>query len=376
MNEDRFIKTSMASQDSFGYTKCLVNKDCKIYHAMTNFGHRSPQTKEPNSAMLTAYDLFSLKSQTPQRQPHVVTIGNFDGVHLGHCSLIQSVREEAFKHGLPCAAVTFNPHPQQLLDATRAPAPLTSLTHKLELLAKLELDLALVIPFTPGFATLSPDEFIRSVILAGLDMRHLVVGYDFALGKERKGNFDVLHSMGMKYGFTVKQKDPFQIKGIPVSSSRIRECIHNGFVDEAALLLGRPHCVEGSVVHGFGRGAGLGFPTININYGNTILPAPGVYAVLVELAPSESILPIMGVANIGNNPTFGAQALSLEAHLLDFSQDIYGRSARINFIKRLRGETCFPNVDALIRQIADDISSTRACFASMESTCRHIYKQG
>lgn len=309
--------------------------------------------------MLTAYDLFNLSSLVPRGTPHAVTIGNFDGVHLGHRSLIRATREKAAALGIPSAVVTFDPHPQQLLDPAHAPSPLTSPGRKLELLAELGLDLALVLPFTAGLAALGPEEFVRSVLLDGLDMRHLVVGYDFALGNQRKGNAALLRSMGEQYGFSLERKTPVCCNGVTVSSSRIREYLREGRVDAAALFLGRPHSVDGTVIHGFGRGKGLGFPTINISHGGTMLPAPGVYAVLVELAPLDNPGPYMGVANIGTNPTFGGRSLSLEAHVLDFSRDVYGCSARVSFIHRLRGETRFPDAGALARQIPRDIADAR-----------------
>lgn len=313
--------------------------------------------------MLTAYDLFSLQSLAPQGTAHAVTIGNFDGVHMGHRRLIEMTRARAAEHGVRSAVVTFDPHPQKLLDGDHAPEPLTALPRKLELFAALGLDIALVLPFTQGLAALGPEEFVRSVLLDGLGMKSLVTGYDFALGKDRTGNFAFLRGLGERNGFSVEQADPVQVNGHTVSSSRIREFIREGRVDAAAPMLGRPHSVEGTVIHGLGRGKGLGFPTINISREGTLLPAPGVYAVLVEFAPAEESAPLMAVANIGVNPTFGGTSLSLEAHILDFSRDVYGCSARISFIRRLRGETRFPDAGALVRQIATDIAAARDILA-------------
>ncbi|MDL2272068.1 bifunctional riboflavin kinase/FAD synthetase [Desulfovibrio sp. OttesenSCG-928-I05] len=318
--------------------------------------------------MLTAYDLFCLKSLVPQGTAHAVTIGNFDGVHTGHRRLIEMTRTRAMEHGVRSVAVTFDPHPQQLLDGDHAPEPLTTLPRKLELFAALGLDIALVLPFTRGLAALGPEEFVRSILLDGLGMKSLVVGYDFALGKDRTGDFAFLRSLGEKSGFSVERADPVQVNGQTVSSSRIREFIREGRVDEAAPMMGRPHSVEGTVIHGFGRGKGLGFPTINISRNSTLLPAPGVYATLVEFAPAEESTPLMAVANIGVNPTFGGDSLSLEAHILDFSRDVYGCSARISFIRRLRGEVRFPDVDALTRQIAADSAAARSILSTAGSS--------
>ena len=309
--------------------------------------------------MLTAYDLFSLKTLVPSGQAHSVTIGNFDGVHAGHRCLIARTREKGNTLGVPSAIVTFDPHPQQVLGHVQAPAPLLNLTRKLDIFAELGLDLALVLPFTEGLAALAPEEFVHSVLLEGLNMKSLVTGYDFALGKDRQGTFSLLSQLGENAGYAAEQLAPLRIHGETVSSSRIREYIRAGDVEAAIPLLRRPHSVEGAIIHGLGRGKGLGFPTINIAHGGAMLPASGVYAVLVEIAPMESTAPLLGVANIGTNPTFDGKVLSLEANILDFSRDVYGCSARISFMKRLRGEVRFPGPEALVEQMTADIRAAR-----------------
>ena len=307
------------------------------------------------------YDLFSLKSMAPDNAPHAVTIGNFDGVHAGHVHLIARTCEKAAALGIAAAAVTFDPHPLWLLTGARIPQRITSLPHKLTLLGNLGLNRVFVLSFTHSIAALSPEEFIRSILMEGLNMRALVIGYDYALGKGRSGNHAALATIGSRLGFAVEQVEQVFINKSPVSSSRIRSLLEDGKVEELPELLGRFHSVDGTVVHGHGRGAQLGFPTANIEVEDMTLPMPGVYATYAEIAPARGNgrKAFAGVANIGANPTFCGTAISLETHLLDFAQEIYGMSMRLHFVARLRNEQRFETPLKLQLQIAKDIAVAR-----------------
>ena len=290
------------------------------------------------------------------RKGSVITIGNFDGVHLGHQALIKSVLDKAAELKLCSAAVTFSPHPLQVLIGPQAPPMINSNVLRMEYLASLGLDYTLMLEFTPELASLEPEEFVRRYLVEACAMRHLVVGYDYSFGRGRRGNFQLLSELGAQYGFNVEQAQPVLLDGKVVSSTRIREDVSAGRVAEAAKLMGRFYALEGEVVHGFKRGAALlGFPTANIKLDNPLLPECGVYACFAKL--ENKILP--AVANVGYNPHFGNEKLSLECHILDFSADLYGQTLRVSFVQRLRNEEKFSGIDALIAQIKADIAEAR-----------------
>ena len=300
-----------------------------------------------------------------------VTIGNFDGVHLGHQALIKKVVLEAREAGLPTVVITFNPHPLEVVMGENAPPMLMSLQHKLECLADLGVDLTLVIPFTREIADLSPEDFVRKILVESLNTRRLVVGYDYAFGKGRRGNASLLCELGHNFGFSVEEFPAVYIDGDVVSSTRIRAMLRLGDARETRNLLGRPYSVDGVVAHGMNRGGKLlGFPTANLNLEQRLLlPKSGVYAVLAEVDPKVHTLPgvctgsggryIKGVANVGTNPTFGDESLRVETHLLDFHSDIYGKPFRVHFIQRLRDERKFNGVTELIEQIRRDSDKAR-----------------
>ena len=306
----------------------------------------------------------------------VVTIGNFDGVHLGHQRLVGLVTEHARKSGLPSVIVTFEPHPLRVVLGEAAPPLLMPLSRKLSCLASLGVDLSLVLPFTRETAGTSPEDFVQNVLVEGLHTRMLYVGYDYAFGKGRQGNATLLArlggDLGPERGFAVEQLAPVFAEGGIVSSTRIREDIQDGAVEKAARLLGRPHSVEGVVAHGMKRGGTLlGFPTANLHIAeDLLLPKPGVYAALAELGTPGEPWPsracphpggtmLRGVANVGRNPTFEGAALHVETHLLDFHADIYDSPMRVYFIHRLRDERKFPDAGALKEQITRDAAQAR-----------------
>lgn len=300
-----------------------------------------------------------------------VTIGNFDGVHKGHQNLIKRAIDCARLEGLPAVVITFDPHPLRVLLGDGAPPQLISLQHKLECFADLGADLALVLPFTREIASLSPELFVDTVLVESLNTRILVVGYDYAFGKGRRGNAAMLAAQGREYGFVVEEYPAVYVNGDIVSSTRIRRALMDGDAAEAAALLGRPHSVEGVVTKGMNRGGRLlGFPTANLRMDvELLLPKTGVYAVLAEVNPKQHSLPgvctgsggmyLKGVANVGKNPTFGDDFLRVETHLLDFHANIYDTPFRVHFIERLRDERKFDGVNELMDQIRRDADTAR-----------------
>jgi riboflavin kinase/FMN adenylyltransferase len=292
-----------------------------------------------------------------------VTIGNFDGVHLGHQALLRRTAEKARAAALPAVVITFSPHPLRVIRGDAAPPLLMTLARKLQCFEDLGIDLALVLPFTPQSAASSPEDFARDIFVNALNTRDLVIGYDYAFGKGRRGNAALLARLGDQCGFRLEQLDPVVLDGEIISSTRIRRALLAGDPAAAARLLGRPHSVDGEVIHGMHRGGKLlGFPTANLRLSeDLLLPKPGVYAVLAELSGVPSRL--RGVANVGKNPTFGDETLHLETHLLDMHSDIYSRHLDIHFIRRLRDERKFPSIPGLIAQISLDISAAREIFA-------------
>jgi len=293
-----------------------------------------------------------------------LTIGNFDGVHMGHARLLRRVRERATATGMLSLAVTFDPHPRRVLLDKNDPPLLTLTEQKLELLEQSGVQVAVLLPFTRALAALAPEDFVRETLVTGLCMREMIIGYDYAFGKGRKGNFELLTALGGKYGFCVERLEPVIIDGAVVSSTRIRDMVQAGNVWDARPLLGRFYQVRGTVVRGRDRGGRLlGFPTANLAPADELVPKPGVYAVWVDTG--DRIHP--GVTNIGYNPTFGNGTLSIEVHLLDFSGDLYGRPIRVHFVQRLRSERKFSGVEELSARIREDIRIGRRILATPEA---------
>ena len=284
----------------------------------------------------------------------VITIGNFDGVHLGHQALFAKAVERAVALEGTSLAVTFEPHPIRVLRPAVNLPLITPLEQKLELMAQHGLDVTLCLRFDQDFARLSADAFVDKLLVSRLGAAEVVVGYDFAFGNKGLGDLDLLRSKGEQLGFKVHVVGPVIIDGRPVSSTRVRQEVADGNMEAARHLLGRHYQVAGQVVAGHGRGGRLlGFPTANLRVSDELLPGPGVYAVLVELQGGRFL---KGANNIGNNPTFDDGALSVETHLLDFDGDLYGQDIRLHFVERLRGEKRFESADELKSQIGKDIT--------------------
>ncbi len=293
----------------------------------------------------------------------VLTIGNFDGLHVGHRSIMGTVIERARSVRGEAAVFTFEPHPRKLLYPDRAPRLLTTLEQKLELLDQIGVDLVIVEPFTRDLATLPAERFVREVVFERLEPLEVYVGYDFRYGKDRRGSMRTLTELGPHLGFAVTIIPEVTVGSRDVNSTRIRELLGEGEVEEAGELLARPYRIRGEVVEGDHRGITIGFPTINLAPENEILPARGVYAGHVRFLddgdpPRDSIHRV--VTNVGRRPTFKqSDAIVAEAHLLEFDAQVYGRRVELSFEHHLRAEQRFPGLDALKTQIVADVESAR-----------------
>jgi riboflavin kinase/FMN adenylyltransferase len=300
----------------------------------------------------------------------VVTIGVYDGVHLGHRALIGRVRAMADELGAASAVVTFDRHPAVVVRPESAPKLLTDLPQRLELLASTGLDYAVVVHFDEERARESAEDFVREVLVGCLRARAVVVGHDFHFGHDRGGNVPLLQRMGAELGFDVLGISLVAADADVVSSTRVRRALLDGDVAQAAALLGRPHEVRGRVERGDQRGRELGFPTANVAVpGDVLLPADGIYAGWYE-RPGDSggdddDRVRAAAISVGRRPTFydDVAASLLEAYLLDFDGDLYGEEARVRFVARLRGEVKFDSVDALVEQMARDVDDTRAALS-------------
>lgn len=295
----------------------------------------------------------------PLEQGTCVTIGNFDGVHMGHRALIQRTCEKGQAHRLTCVTLTFWPHPLRVLASSHAPPLLSCRRQRLHLLEQLGIHICLELPFDRTLAALTPETFVQQVLMP-LRTRQLVVGYDFSLGKGRAGTVEVLAQLGQVYGFGVEQVPPFIMQDAVVSSTRIRDLIRQGKMWEAQALLGHFHTISGTVVHGHGRGEGLGFPTANIGPANmcepaVLLPRHGVYVTWVTVQG----VAYAAVTNVGINPTFDGTNVSIESFLLDANVNLYDQKISVAFVLRLRDEIRFPDTASLIARIQQDVALAR-----------------
>ena len=305
--------------------------------------------------------LRGLTAQRGSSHPTVVTVGVFDGVHRAHQQLIRSTVHIARRLGGTSVAVTFDPDPQVVLDPRHAQPALMPLDARVRRLNDLGIDRVQVIPFTKRFARMSAQAFIERVLIRRLHTQVLVVGEQFAFGRDRRGNTGVLQTMGSRYGMRVVSIPSVIGAGRTISSSRIRHLIDQGRLSQARYLLGRPPELYGVVVRGAGRGRQLGFPTANLRLTSQILPPRGVFAVLIGTTDGRRSW--RGVMNLGVRPTFGPGPLVCEVHLLGFSGTLVGRSVCVSLLARLRGERCFPSPGVLCRQVRHDLRRARRLFA-------------
>ena len=298
----------------------------------------------------------------------VVTIGEFDGVHRGHQYIVARAAELGRERGLPVVAITFDPHPDEVVRPGSHPPLLCSARRRAELLAGLGVDAVCVLPFTLEFSRLDPDEFVRAVLVDKLHAAAVVVGEDFRFGHKARGDVQLLDKLGEKYDYTVEGRPLLVSDHATISSTAIRRLLEAGDVTEAAKALGRPHRVEGVVVRGQQRGRQLGFPTANVESPpHTAIPADGIYAgwlaTLDESGQETNRWP--AAISIGTNPTFGGQTRTVEAYALDRTDlDLYGLHAAIDFATRLRGTQRFDSVEALVEQMHRDVDQARELCAS------------
>ena len=288
----------------------------------------------------------------------VLTIGNYDGIHTGHKKIIERVKEKArLINGTPML-MTFYPHPVSVVKPDKILCLITPLNVRKRLIEESGIDALLVLPFNEEFRLLTPQEFVENILVNKLGIKGLIVGYDFKFGRGGKGDTELLKQLSGTYGYFFEVVEAITLDGEKIGSNRIRKLIMEGDVKKAELFLGRPHMLEGKIVHGDGRGAGIGFPTINLKTDYELIPKDGVYISEVEI--NGKMLP--SVTNIGYNPTFDVKKLSVETHILDFSGDLYGADLTLYFHERIRGEVKFDGADALRNQIAMDIKVAKEYF--------------
>jgi riboflavin kinase/FMN adenylyltransferase len=288
-------------------------------------------------------------------RPSAVALGTFDGVHLGHRAILGTALTRAREAGVEAVACTFDPHPIEVLQPDRAPRPITPLEERLVLIGDTGVDAVVVLAFTRALAAMEPEAFVKDVLLERLHAREIVVGYNHRFGRGARGDAQLLESLAGRLGFRAHVVPPLTVDGVAVSSTEIRAALQRGDVRSAARGLGRPYAIAGRVTTGAGRGRTLGFPTANIAPDRPLLVARGVYRGSVSVDNRQHA----AVVNVGVRPTFGEDTLAIEAHLLDFAGDLYGREIRLDFLDRLRDEMRFPSVEELKAQVFRDIAAAR-----------------
>ena len=306
--------------------------------------------------MMIIHDLQQLAS--PLINP-VLTIGNFDGVHKGHLALFDTVKAKAREIGGQSVVMTFDPPPLKIMRPGSGPPLITPLEQKLALIGRAGIDVIICLPFTREFAAIPAVDFVRDILVGRIGIREIVVGHDYTFGQGRQGDISLLHELGARLDFKVHVLEQVHVNGTAVSSTSIRNLVREGDLRGAKNLLGRDYQICGTVVRGKNRGGRLlGFPTANLDLVDELIPKTGVYAVTVLV--DERVYE--GVTNIGYNPTFHNAQFSVETHVLDFSEDLLGKTIRINFIERLRDERHFNTIGELSLQIGCDIRRARKLF--------------
>jgi riboflavin kinase / FMN adenylyltransferase len=316
--------------------------------------------------------IFKSVTEMKEKLPHpAVTIGNFDGVHLGHREIFRRVRERARAQGGVSVVVTFIPHPMQVISPGTGVKLITTSKEKEALIAASGIDYMLEIPFDWAFASTPAAQFVEEVLVGTIGIESLVIGYDYAFGRGREGDINLLRQLGERFSFSVEMLGPISSGSTIYSSTAVRNMIAAGDVKGVVSVLGRHYSVTGTVIHGHQRGRGLGFPTANLAIEKELLPSAGVYAVKVRVGETT----YDGATNIGTNPTFDDNRLSLETFLFDFDGDLYGRQVTLFFVEKLRGEMRFPNPEALIEAIAADVAKARAILKDAEIVEFHLVSQ-
>ena len=294
---------------------------------------------------------YSLEDSPVFNRDSVTTFGVFDGLHLGHQAVICQVVKDATARDLSSIVLAFYPHPMAFLAPERCPPILTPRKKRLELLKALGVDIAIFVRFDAYLAEMSPGGFVQDVLIDKLRARQVIVGYECQFGKNRAGNAEVLQSIGAEYNFDVTIMPPTLVEGMPVHSTRVREAVVQGKLKLAAQLLGRPHSIIGRIVRGDGRGRQIGYPTANIHAENQIHPPNGVYAIQAKLKDRL----YGGILNMGMRPTVGGLTFQIEAHLFNFNENVYDKEIEIFFIKNIRDERKFPDLESLVKQIDQDV---------------------
>lgn len=286
----------------------------------------------------------------------VLTLGNFDGVHLGHQEILKKVKARAKILGCPSVVYTFEPHPIKVVAPHKTLPLITTLDDKIELIKEFGIDFLICARFTKEFASQHPREFVKNELIKRLNVQEVWVGHDYAFGRGKLGTVDYLKELGKEFGFKAHVVPAFKKGSAIVSSSKIREAILNGDVKKANILLGRFYSMSGKVIKGKNRGKQMGFPTANIDTQNELIPKNGVYAVFCEVKG----LNYQAVVNIGTNPTFEESGnINIEVHIMDFNRSLYGRRLKIHFAQRIRDEIKFKTVDELVKQIKRDIKKAK-----------------
>lgn len=294
----------------------------------------------------------------------IITVGTFDGVHLGHRKIISRVIEESKKTGERTVIVTFSPHPQMIIKENKDDLHLLMTENeKIEIFQKLGVDVFLILPFNDFFSEMSPENFIKEVLVDSVGFRHIIIGFDHQFGHDKKGNEKLLRSLGDSYGFTVESVEPFKIDGRVVSSTKIRILVQEGKVKDAGRMLDGYFSIEGMIVHGEKLGKNLGFPTANIKIENNgkLIPKNGVYAVFITCEDSL----YTGSAYIGDRPTIGDRNREIEIFIHDFSGDLYNKNIRVEFVDQIRDEKKFNSTYELAAKIKIDILKSKKIFSNI-----------
>ena len=309
----------------------------------------------------------AIDSGLPLANGAVITVGTFDGVHRGHQDVLATLVRHAQARGLPSVVITFDPHPLDVVNPAAAPPLLTLTEEKLAMFAQTGVSYVAVVPFTPALAALEAEQFVDDVLLGRFAMRELLVGHDHGFGRGRMGDIEVLRQLGQRRGFRVTVLPPVHAAdGYAISSTAIRRSVAGGDLARAALGLGRPYSISGTVIRGDQRGRTIGYPTLNLSPPSPrkLLPPDGVYAVRVQLPEGQ----FGGMLNLGPRPTVGDHQRRIETHVFDAGADWYGATVRLDFIARLRGTRPFAGLEALKTQLADDETQARRVLATAQPT--------
>lgn len=307
--------------------------------------------------IITGPEIYNLKLKKS-----VVTIGNFDGVHLGHIELLNRLKKHSQVSGIPSVVVTFEPHPLKLLSPASAPKLITTFEQKIALIADSNVDYLIVVPFTLETSQMAAEDFVCRILCDSLGMRHIIIGHDYAFGRGREGNYETLERMGSEKDFTLEDIDPFGDGNSIFSSSLVRSLIISGEATAASAILGRYYMVGGKVVRGREIGQAIGYPTANIATQNELIPADGVYAVMVLISGRL----VQGACSVGKNPTFSSLNRTIEVFMLDFSDQVYEQEVAVYFVQKLRNLIRFEGVSELVKAIANDVVEARSILSNLD----------